>query len=153
MGLPLLLGALRWHILLGHVLGPLGSPLPMILSILQGVFSTSCGTPRFGTCFLCPCRWLLCNCMHTAAGTHHRTGGRWHLRGLLIGFCLFLLFLRLTPALPAVTSPEGPAASLLTFPGPAGFIFSPLQCLKWEDICCPNTVTLSRHLLQLYTAS
>ena len=58
---------------------------------------------------------------------------------------IFFFFLGQFLPLPAVTSLDGPAASSPTFLGPTGFVFSPLQCLKWEDICCSDTVTLSRH--------
>ena len=71
---------------------------PVVLSMLGRVFPTSHRTLHFGTCFIGSCGWLLSDGMCTVVGTHHRTSGRQHLGGLLMGLHLLFLFFRLVPA-------------------------------------------------------
>ena len=152
MGLPFLWGALQWCVLLGCVLGPLGSPLPTVLFMLQRVFPASCRTLRFGTCILGPCGWLLCDCMCTVAGTHHGTGGRQHLGGLLAGLHL-LLFLRLVPALASHCITGGACCIVVNLPRAHRLHFQSLAMLEVGGHLLPRQSHFVQTLPWLYAAS
>ena len=133
MGLPLLWGALQRCILLGHVIRPLGGPLPAVFSMLGRVFPTSQRTLHFGTCFLGSCSWLLCDGTCTAVGTCHGTSGRGTSHGTF-----FFLFLRLDPALASHCITRGACHIIADLPGARRLHFQSLAMLEVRGHLLPQ---------------
>ena len=134
-GSSLLWGALRQCVLLGHVLGPLGGPLPTVFPCLEECFPLPVGLFVLGLAPSAPVGGFSVT-VHALWWGLTRPGGRWHLRGLLTELCL--LFLWLVPVLAGHCITEGACCIIADLPGACRLHFQSLAMLEVRGHLLPQ---------------